>query len=140
VLEPASTATGAGTPPPPPPKTSPPDEAPSDDTQRIAGLVIGATGLAGLGVGGVFGALALGAYGDSEEGPCDAQNRCTSEGLELRDTADVDATVSTIGFIAGGVLVAGGVVLVLTAPSDDSSSARAQVRVGAGSAEVAWRF
>jgi hypothetical protein len=138
VLEPASEAGGATT---PASTTSiPPDAGDTDDTQRIAGILVGSAGLVGLGVGGVFGALALGAYGDSEDGPCDARNRCTREGLDLRDSADVDATVSTIGFVAGGVLLAGGAVLFFTAPSDEGDATSARIRVRPGSAEVSWRF
>jgi hypothetical protein len=42
--------------------------------------------------------------------------------LNLTDDAKSAATVSTIAFIAGGVALAGGIVLWLTAPSSSSST------------------
>ena len=45
-------------------------------------------------------------------GHCDASG-CDATGTSLRNTALSDATVSTITFVAGGVLAAAGVVLVV---------------------------
>jgi len=97
--------------PPPPPPTS------SGGGQRVAGLVIGGVGVAGLAVGGVFGGLALGKLNASNAaGDCAPNNHCSPAGATLRYAAEDRATVSTIGFIAGGALLAGGAVIFLTAP------------------------
>ncbi|MEZ4309607.1 MAG: hypothetical protein R3F14_16345 [Polyangiaceae bacterium] len=65
----------------------------------------------------------LGAQSDYEQaigdkGLCPTKTACYPEGKRLVDGASEKATVSTIGFIAGGVALAGGVVLFLTAPSE----------------------
>jgi hypothetical protein len=86
--------------------------------RKIAGIVLGSTGLASLIAGGVFGGLALAKTSDSDahcvQGTPD---RCDPDGLAMRRDADVLATVANITLGAGGALVAGGVVLYLTAPS-----------------------
>jgi hypothetical protein len=79
-------------------------------------------GVVGLGVGTVFGFLAKSKLDASNNGPCDKNDRCTPDGLNDRHSAESFATVSTIGFIAGGVFAAGGVVLFLTAPPPTSTS------------------
>lgn len=100
---------------------TPPDQTPASSgdpgkTQRILSFAAMGAGVVGLGVGTVFGFLAKSKLDASNNGPCDSTNHCTSEGLDDRKSAESMATVSTIGFIAGGVLAAGGVVLFLTAP------------------------
>jgi hypothetical protein len=111
--------------------------------QAPVGVVVMGVGGAALVVGSIFGAMALGANGDSNDGPCSEEtNVCDDEGLALRDDALGHATVSTIGFIAGGVLAAGGLVLFLTAPDGASSSevGVTRVRLGATGALAEGRF
>jgi len=115
-----------GTPPPPPPP--PPHQivppAKSASVQRIAGIAVGVLGLGGIGLGAAFGVRAIGKNSDSNQGGhCDAQSFCDSTGLALRKESITAATISTVGFIAGGVLLAGGAVLVLTAPRAPSKKA-----------------
>jgi hypothetical protein len=85
-------------------------------SQRTTGIVVTGIGVAGLAVGGAFGVQAL--HLKSERSKfCDANNVCTSgQGLTLDHDARTAATVSTIAMVAGGVVAAGGLVLVLTAP------------------------
>jgi hypothetical protein len=85
--------------------------------QRIAGVAIGGAGLVGLVVGAVFGAQAISKNSASKAAcsPTDA-SFCNDMGVTLRQDAKAAGTVSTVGLAVGGVLVAGGVVLVLTAP------------------------
>jgi hypothetical protein len=100
----------------------PPTSDDSGKTRRILSFAAMGAGVVGLGVGTVFGFLAKSKLDTSNSGsngasaPCDSQDRCTKSGLDDRQSAESFATVSTIGFIAGGVLAAGGVVLFLTAP------------------------
>jgi hypothetical protein len=103
--------------PAPAPVAAAPAEAPKQSdgkTQRMIGYVVGGAGIAGLGVGGVFGMFAMDKQKESEA-HC-IGDRCDAEGVFLRDRALGRATVSTIGFAAGATLLVTGVVLVLTAP------------------------
>jgi hypothetical protein len=83
---------------------------------RTIGFVVGGVGIASIAVGSVLGLMAISKNSDSNaDGHCDATG-CDATGTSLRNTALSDATVSTITFVAGGVLAAAGIVLVLTAP------------------------
>lgn len=85
-----------------------------------------AVGLVGVGAAGIaFGVIAgLEARTsiDKARQDCGAQSPACpadSDAFGLRSTAVSWATASTIGFVAGGALAAGGVVLFLTAPKGD---------------------
>lgn len=110
-------------PPPVDPKTGgidngepkrPPEET-SWGAQRTLGLVVAGAGLATMTAGGVFGLLAK---NDNDEAltNCTTDTKCTQEGVDLTETAQTKATVSTVLFIAGGTLLVGGGVLFFTAP------------------------
>jgi len=79
---------------------------------RALGLAVGGAGVVGLGIGIGFGlrAQALNAQ-SNENGHCNAQNQCDAVGGQKRDDAKSAATIATVGFVAGGVLAAGGVTL-----------------------------
>jgi hypothetical protein len=89
-------------------------------TQRTLGLVTGGVGLAGLALGGIFGAMSLSAH-SSVVARCPTYPTCPSSdraGLDAENqNASSYGTVATIGVIAGVVLVAAGAVLFFTAPS-----------------------
>lgn len=87
-------------------------------TQRVLALVTGGIGLVGVGVGSVFGLIAKSNLDASNDRHCRSGNLCDETGVQLRSDALSDALVSTIGFVAGGAGLAGGLVLWLTAPSD----------------------
>jgi hypothetical protein len=90
-------------------------------TQRLIGLVVGGTGVAGLVVGSIFGLVSKSTYDSALRNDCGGTpNGCNTKGASEGQTAHTQATVSTVGFIAGGVLLAGGAVLYFTAPSGDS--------------------
>lgn len=86
-------------------------------TQRLLGLGLAGVGVAGIGVGTVFGLLASSSWSNAQN-ECQSTANCTNRsGAESdRSSALTKSTVSTIGFVAGGVLVAGGAVLFFTAP------------------------
>jgi hypothetical protein len=93
----------------------------------VTALVVGGVGVAGLVVGGVFGIRTIDLKNQRGQ-YCDANNVCNNQqGVSLDRDARTSATVSTVSFIAGGLLAAGGVVLVLTAPR----AAAPSVTVGA---------
>lgn len=111
---------------------------------RTGGLVAVGVGVVGLGVGGVFGLSAIGKNRDADR-LCDGPACREERALALTDQARDAATVSTVCFVAGGVLVAGGLGAFLLAPSGRSneapspaSSARLRIApaVGPRSAEL----
>jgi hypothetical protein len=87
--------------------------------QRNAGIGVAGLGAAGLIVGGVLGLVAKSTYDDALKEDCGGDaRRCTAAGVSQVGTAHDQATVSTVGFIAGSALVAGGVILWATARRD----------------------
>ena len=98
--------------------------------QRPVGMAAMGVGLLGIGVGAVLGGMALGKFGESNDGHCDDQDRCDATGLDLRDQAVGLGNGSTVAFVVGGVLAAGGVVLWVTAPSGKMDNVGEQARVG----------
>jgi hypothetical protein len=109
-------------PPPPPPHEE------SGSSRKTIGYIVGGVGVVGLGVGAVTGLMAISANNDSKKA-CPQSGACADKsGVDANDRAKTLGTVSTIGFIAGGVLLAAGAGLVLTAPSStEKRAARALV-------------
>ncbi|MBW2459122.1 MAG: hypothetical protein JRI68_31780 [Deltaproteobacteria bacterium] len=87
----------------------------------ITGLVTIGIGAVGLGIGSAFGAMAKSSNDESLD-HCRTPTLCSPTGLELRDDAQSEATLSTGFFVAGGALAVAGVTLFLLAPSDDGST------------------
>jgi hypothetical protein len=99
-----------------PPPVAPP-EAPSS-ARRTAGIVVASAGGVGLAVGLALGAVALTRKGQSNaDGHCDAQNHCDPTGTDLRLSSLKAGNWSTALFVGGAAVLAGGVVIVATAPS-----------------------
>ena len=84
------------TPPPVSPAPVPPSDATGSSTWKTVGWVLGAAGLVGLGIGTVFGVVAL---SDKNSANCDANKLCDAGPLSGARSA---ATVADIGLIAGG--------------------------------------
>jgi hypothetical protein len=126
---PAPTASVSAPPPPAPPSSSP---------LRAAGWVLGSLGVAGFAAGGALGGLALAKQADSNHGPCDLdRDVCSPKGLALRGEAITAATGSTVAFIASGVVLAAGVVLLLL-PKAGPARAALVVQPGRLSLEGQW--
>lgn len=107
-------------------------------TQRTTGIVVGAAGLVGLGIGAGFGALAMSKQSASKApGRCDAQSNCDLKGRDLRYDAFRAANASTIGVVVGTVVLAGGIVLVTTAPKLPRSTT---LSLGPGSLSLTGRW
>jgi hypothetical protein len=117
-------------PAPPPPTSPPPGPAlppvvpavPQDTVsrgggQRVLGLIMAGAGVVGLGVGGGFAFSAKSQYNTSLSN-CETGNpgQCNSTGVSQRDSARSAGNVATVAVIAGGAVLAGGVVIWLTAP------------------------
>jgi serine/threonine-protein kinase len=92
--------------------------------QRVAGIVIGAVGLAGLAASGVFAVLAKNTYNDSL-GNCQTTNPglCNSTGVSQRNDARTDGNIASVAFGVGAAALVGGVVVWLTAPRASSTGA-----------------
>ncbi len=135
------TVTLGATPPTPVPAAtpvapaSPTPAAPAEDhasgagfPYRIAGYAVGGVGVAGLVVGSIFGIEAL----STKSSHCRSDGGCSPGEAS---TALTQGNVSTAGFIAGGILAAGGLTLVLLAPArKDAQAMRVEATplVGAG--------
>jgi hypothetical protein len=107
---------------------------------QIGGVAAAAAGVAGIAIGAIFG---LKASGDrsSETSACGvtcATPSDQSNATNYRNALLTDGTISDIGFIAGGALVATGAVLFFTGkPGDDAAKTagwRIAPRVGRASA------
>jgi len=113
-------------------------------TQKILGLVVGGVGVAGVAVGSIFGAMAF-AQKSQEQSACGSA--CTpaghTEALSDRSNGITDGTISTVGFVAGGLSLAGGAALFFTASrSSEGSAASGMVVVpsaGPGGAGLSLR-
>lgn len=85
-------------------------------------IALGAAGLAGIGVGAGLGLMASASWSDAEDNCLEGSPRiCNSTGVEAASDAASSATISTIGFVAGGVLLASAVVPLVFAISGDDS-------------------
>lgn len=119
--------------------TEPNDRPPSDgSTQRYISYALMGVGVVGVGVGAFFGLRTSSKWSE-------AQTHCTGvecdrDGVVLATEAKNAGTVSTISFIAGGLLLAGGAALFFTTPKGPpkptSAIAPRNVRVGVGLGSV----
>ena len=113
----ATPATPQAAPSAPSPATSPaPDDAApagsgsAGTVQRVFGAVVGGLGLASFGVSGLFWRKAS------------TDVKVEPNGRKL---AQDDLLITNVGLVAGSILVTGGIVLLLTAPSGPSRSSSA---------------
>jgi hypothetical protein len=83
--------------------------------QRVAGIIIGAAGFVGLGVGGSLGIVSIVDHRSSDSN-CTG-NVCNATGVAQRNDAQQAGTIATIGLSAGGVLLLAGIITYATAPS-----------------------
>lgn len=95
-------------------------------TQRIAGVVIGASGVVALGVAGGLTLSARGKYRDALADHCMGSTAmCDATGLQITHDARHRANIATVISIAGGAAVIGGVILYLTAPKGSRAAEHA---------------
>jgi hypothetical protein len=106
--------------------------------RRVLGLAAGGAGVVGVVVGAIFGGLTLSSW-SSAKSACPTFTNCTADATNDRSRALTESTVSDIGIIAGGVLVATGAVLYFTAPKRDAAPA-ARLRLGPGRFAVEGSF
>jgi hypothetical protein len=101
------------------------------------GFVTIAVGGAGLVLGSVTGALAMVKKSEIDDNPRCKSNQCAPSELSLVKSYSSLTTISSIGFIAGAVVLTGGVVLVWTAPNDPEQTA---LIIGPGSLLLSRSF
>ena len=108
--------------PPPAPESN---TTVSDDRANslgTVGLVVAGVGAVGVGVGAYFGGLAKSRLESSNDMGCNG-NVCPPDAAAKRDDAREAGTTSTVFFLAGGALVAGGLGLLLFGPDEKNESA-----------------
>jgi hypothetical protein len=117
-----------------PPPLAPP---PASPLKTIGFVGIGVGGAA-LVVGAIAGGMAMSKHG-ALASTC-PNGHCTGQQSAI-DSYNLVGGVSTAGFVAGGILVAAGVVLVLVAPKDPApKEATVAPVIGAGFAGLQGRF
>lgn len=124
---------------------APKDEAAVEEEDDDGGssivppLIAFAAGAAGVGLGIGFGAVAFGQTSDIEE-RCGG-NVCPPEEQGALDEAKRSGTISTVGFVIGGVGVATGIVLLLASGGDEEDDVGALTPViGPGQLGVRGHF
>jgi hypothetical protein len=142
-LEEDTTSQKPDPPKPPPDKIiePPKEEKPGWGAQKIVGVVGMGVGVVGLGVGAFFGLRASSRWSDAK--PRCPNLECDKQGIDLAADAKSAGNLSTIFFIAGGLVAAGGAVLFFTAPSREraqDTTQRVRVGIGPGSVVVGGSF
>lgn len=111
-------------------------------TRRVIGLLTTGVGVAGLAVGGVFGALTIQEVA-RQRSACTSPSDCPSRAnaLSAHSSASTDGTIATVAFAAGGTLVAAGLALFFTGrPSDTARTSELVVAPGLGGLWLSRRF
>ena len=147
VLEaaPEEPAPAAAQPAAPPPTTGSPSspvtdrsaEPPQADSSGGPGALViglGALGVVGIGAGTVLGFMTKSKFDESKQ-HCNPgnENLCNAQGVELRDNAFTLGNLSTVGFIVGGVALAGAAVLWIVdsgSSNEKTTAERRSLRAG----------
>ena len=132
-------AVPAPVPEPPPPRDdlTAADEGSTSVMATVGWVAVGIGG-AGLVAGAIAGGVAIGQKSALDDN-CPG-GECAPEFHGDVDTFQRTRLVSTIGLIAGGVLTAGGLVLVLTAPRGDEANTALRLHVRPGGADLSGPF
>lgn len=113
--------------------SAPPPPAAEEGDMMPALIAFGVGGV-GIVAGSIFGVLALTQTSDVQDA-CGADNKCPKSQGDALDSAKMNGTISTIGFVVGGVGVATGVVLLVLG---GDAPAAASVQTGAGLELTPW--
>jgi hypothetical protein len=93
-------------------------------TRKYVAIATAGVGVVAIGVGAAFGAMAI-SKNHSSSGDCGLNgnaNDCNQAGVDLRQTAFTDGTLSTVFIGVGAAAVVGGVVLWLTGRPSGSTT------------------
>jgi hypothetical protein len=105
---------------------------------RPAGYASLAVGALGLGIGTLGGLLTLSAKGAADDA-C-TQSGCTEAGLNAESRGKTWSTISTVGFVVGGLGLATGALLLWLAPSRRAPAIVARPAQGGGEARFVASF
>jgi len=107
----------------PPPVVPPPAATSNWSTRKTLAVVGAGVGIVGIALGSGWGAYAISSQ-NREKSDC-SKSACPNPRQATADynTATQDATASTVAFVVGGILVATGAVLWLTAPKQSDGAA-----------------
>lgn len=105
---------------------------------RVAGLVVGGVGVAGLALGAGLGGATMSLQAQSDT-HCNG-NACDPDGVMLRDDAMAMANGSTAAFAVGSAAVAAGLLLVLLAPDPSTEAALIAPTIDADGAAILLRW
>jgi hypothetical protein len=105
----------------------------SGDASRTLGYVLGALGVAGVGVGAVTGVMMLEKKAVRDD-HCDAVS-CDQEGLDANSAGRTFRTVSAVSWVVGAVGIGAGAYLILS--SDARGSAETTLATSFGSKQAA---
>jgi hypothetical protein len=91
--------------------------------RKTLALVVGGVGVAGVGLGAAFGLAAISSF-SSQKSNCSAPGNCAqySQAVTDHQSAANASTISTVGFVGGGALIAAAAVLYFTAPSGSGTA------------------
>lgn len=125
----------------PEPSSNVGNEAGSSNHQKLIGWIGVGAGGAGILLGGITGVLALSKHSSLNDSPdCSSElQNCTPSKRNDVEAYNSLLPITTIGFIAGGVLTAAGVTLLLTAPTREAGP-RVGLWVSPSGASVTGRF
>ena len=96
-------------------------------------------GGAGILLGSVTGVMMISKQGDLDDGGC-VNGHCYTDQSAAVDSYNSLRTLSTIGFVVGGLAGGTGLVLLLTAPKQSDSTASVRGWVGVGSVGLEGSF
>ncbi len=102
--------------------------------ERTYGLILMGVGVAGVGVGSVFGIQAIHDNNRAKR-DCDGRLCLTESGKQASDAAKKAALGANIGVLGGAAVLLGGAVLYFIAPSD-AKHAQVSLRPSQGGAEL----
>jgi hypothetical protein len=122
---------------PPEPIATPSEPHRHGNGLKIAAIVVGGLGVAGVGVGSAFGLISLVDHNDASK-ICPAPGPCSGpDGVAAWHKAYDAGNVANIAFIAGGAGLAAGTVLWILSAKSSHGDTTGQLLVGPGS--VAWK-
>lgn len=114
---------------PPAGSTAPPPGG-ALDGYRVGAIVAGAVGLVGIGVGAGFGAATFAKWGEAlSHCPDGPTQPCAAPASALEQEARTSGTISTAAFVAGGVGLATGALLLILAPKGAPAKEKSGVTV-----------
>lgn len=117
------------------------DRIAANRSRRTAGVVVGASGLAVLAAGGVFGILAIGKNGDASRAcpaPCVAGSSAARTADDRTDRALLFANLANVAIPVGVVAAAVGAVLYFGAGPTERRTAWLAPAPGGGTVGVRW--